>query len=271
MIGRDERTVAVHDAEAVGIAARGQPGQGFFFEDRLYQGREILFGRIGARFFEEYISLGADRRHGNLMLQKDAVEPSGATAVDGIAAEISVSFCEYIEADKFFELGEISFASINAFEIVFDLLGRKGIVAKAGGSFFDVTGDFRESGTAVSAREFHAVVLRWVVAGGDVDPAVELSIQDGVGEGRSGSSFAAEEDFATLRFENAGRRKGKFFGEKARVVADDQARRLFLCADVAGNGGRDSANAGKSEILGDDAAPAGSSEMNGRSGHGPVL
>ena len=46
-----------------------------------------------------------------------------------------------------------------------------------GGAGFDVFGDFGERGAGVGAGEFQAVVLRGIVAGGEIDGAIEFAAQ----------------------------------------------------------------------------------------------
>ena len=52
MIRRNERSVAVDDAEAICVAIGRQSRQSFLFFDRFHQWRQILLGRIGSRAFK---------------------------------------------------------------------------------------------------------------------------------------------------------------------------------------------------------------------------
>lgn len=83
--------------------------------------------------------------------------------------------------------------------------------------------------------------------------------------------LAAERDTAAIVREDAGASEGELLGKKARVMGNEESGRFARRADVPGDGRGCSANSGKSEIVGDDSAPAGSAEMDALARHGPLL
>ena len=76
------------------------------------------------------------------------------------------------------------------------------LILQRSGALFDVLGDFRKRRAPVGPGKFQAVVFRGIVAGGDVDAAVEFAVNDGVRDGRSGRRAAAQQYAATIGPEN---------------------------------------------------------------------
>ncbi len=199
VIGLDERAVAIENAEAVGIAVGGKACERFLFQHQFFQRREILFRRVGAAAIEQHVALGANRFDRHSMIGEDAIEPAGAAAVHGVVGEIAFGFGQHIEANHFFQLREIRGARINSLEIVRDVVEMTFfVVRQCGGAFLDVFGDFGQSRAAIGAGKFQAVVFGGVVAGGDVDAAIEFVVNDGVGQDRSRRWFRAENDGAAI-------------------------------------------------------------------------
>ena len=63
----------------------------------------------------------------------------------------------------------------------------------------------------------------------------------------------------------------ELFGVKARVVADQYRGIAFLVVDVPRDGGDGEADVGEGEIVGNQAAPARSAELDGGRSHGTVF
>jgi len=145
-------------------------------------------------------------------------------------------------------------------------LGDWALGGEFGGAGFDVFGDFRECGACVGAREFEAVILGRIVAGGEVDGAVEFGARDFVGDSGSRCERFAEEGFDFVLLEDVYGELGEFFGVEARVIADEDGGVFLGVVDVAGDGGDGEADVGKRKIVGDEAAPAGSAEFDWRGG-----
>ncbi len=73
------------------------------------------------------------------------------------------------------------------------------------------------------------------MAGGHVGAAIELAVNDGLGDGRSRRRGIAEQNAAAVRAEDRGEMRSEFLGEEARVVADDQRGDFFFRNNLAGN------------------------------------
>ena len=81
------------------------------------------------------------------------------------------------------------------------------------------------------------MVLGGVVAGGEVDGAIDFGALDFVCDGRSRSESFAEERLNLVLLEDIDRELREFLGVKARVVADEDGG-VFLCVvDVTGDAG----------------------------------
>ena len=224
MIGLHERAVAVEDAEAVGIAVGGEASERFLFNHQLLQRREIFFGRVGAGAVEKHVTLGANGFDGHAVVGEDAIEPARAAAVYGVIGEIAFGFGEDVEANHFFQLREVWAARIKPLEIVCNVLEGGFVVRQCGRALFDVFGDFRQRGAAVGAGEFQAIVFGRVVAGGDVDAAIEFIVDDGVGQDRSRRRFRAENDAAAIFPQDTRGGTREFRRKEARVMADNERR-----------------------------------------------
>ena len=109
------------------------------------------------------------------------------------------------------------------------------------------------------------------MAGGDVHSAFELVMDDGMGQDGRRRGIRAKNNAAAVIAHYTGGRLGKFRREKSCIVPNDDRGILFLGGNVTGDCGGGSAHAGKSEIIGDNTAPARSSEMDRLLGHGQTL
>src|SRR5487761_449689 len=127
---------------------------------------------------------------------------------------------------------------------------------------FDVFCDFGKRGGAIRSGKFQAVVSGGIVAGGDVERALQFAAKDFKGNRGSGRGLSAEKDAAAFVLEHSGGSASELLGEKSRIVADEKRRIFRETANVSGDCGGGDANAVESEIVGDDAAPAGGAEMD---------
>ena len=112
---------------------------------------------------------------------------------------------------------------------------------------------------------FKTVELRGIVAGGDHDAADSALLLDGEGDGRSRSGIGTKADFESVGGEDFGGAAAEGIGEEAAIVADYG---FWLGAGdrvgfpIIGSGLGNAFDVGKSEILGDDCAPAVCSELD---------
>ena len=67
-----------------------------------------------------------------------------------------------------------------------------------------------------------------------------------------------------MLIEDVDRELRKFFGVKARIVSDEEGRIFSFTVNVICDSGHGKPHVGKGEIVGDEAAPTGSSKLNGR-------
>ena len=136
---------------------------------------------------------------------------------------------------------------------------------------FDILGDFRQRGARVGRGEFQAVILRGIVAGGEVDGAVEFAAHDFKGDRGSGRKRFAEQRADAVVLKDVNRELRKFFGIEACVVADENRGLLRFGFHVFRDGRDREPHVRKGEIVGDEAAPAGRAELDGRGGHVAVF
>lgn len=111
------------------------------------------------------------------------------------------------------------------------------------------------------------MIGRGVVAGGEVDGAVQFGAHDFVGDGGSGSKRIAEQSTDAVLLEDIDSQLREFLRVEACVIADENGGIFLPRGEVASDGGHDQADVGKCEIIGDEAAPAGSTKLDGRNGH----
>ena len=108
------------------------------------------------------------------------------------------------------------------------------------------------------------MVLRGIVAGGEIDGAVELAALNFVSDGGSGSESVAEERANSVRMENGDGQRGEFFGVETGIVSDENGGFGGFGFDVLGDRGDREAHVSESEIVSDQPAPAGCAELDGR-------
>ena len=91
---------------------------------------------------------------------------------------------------------------------------------------FDVFGDFRKRGSCIRRGKLQPVVLRRIVAGGEVDRAIELAPHDFVSYGRRWRKRLAQQCADAVMLQDVHGELRKFLRIEARVVPD-QNRRLL--------------------------------------------
>jgi hypothetical protein len=108
--------------------------------------------------------------------------------------------------------------------------------------------------------------LRGVVAGSEIDGAIEFAALNFISHRGRGSKRVAEERADAMVLENGDGEGGKFFGVEARIVGDENGGLGGFRFDVLGDGGNGETHGGEREIVSDEATPAGGAEFDGRSG-----
>ncbi len=135
----------------------------------------------------------------------------------------------------------------------------------------DILGDFGQGRARVGGRKFQAVILRGIVAGSEVDGAVELAVQDFEGDGGRGSEGLAQQRANAVVLQDVHGKLGEFFGVEARVVTHQNRGIFHFGFCVFGDGGNRQAHIGEGEIVGDEAAPSGGAKLNGGGRHEAVF
>lgn len=110
------------------------------------------------------------------------------------------------------------------------------------------------------------MVLRGIVAGSEIDGAIEFGALDLVSHSGSRSESVAEERADAVLLENGYSEGGEFFGVEASVVSDEDGGLGGFCFDVFGDGGDGQSDGREGEVVGNKAAPAGGAKYDGGSG-----
>ena len=115
--------------------------------------------------------------------------------------------------------------------MIFDVVKMGVVVRQCGGALLDVRGDLGQGRAAVGAGEFQAIVFGRVVAGGDVDAAIQFIVNDGMSQRGSRRWFRAENDPQPFfRSTLAAVRANS--GEKKRVSWPTTTLGFFFCAQT---------------------------------------
>ena len=115
------------------------------------------------------------------------------------------------------------------------------------------------------------MILRGIVAGGEVDGGVEFAAHDFESDGGCGREGLAQQRSNPVLLQDVHGELREFFGVKSRVVAYQDRGRLRLGFHVFGDGGNRQAHVGEREIVGDEAAPSRGAELDRRVAHGAVF
>ena len=118
---------------------------------------------------------------------------------------------------------------------IFDFVMLARLVLQLGCTLFEVLSDFRKRRAPIGPGKFQAIVLRGIMTRSDVHATVQFPVNDGVGDGRSGSGRAAQQYPTTIRPENGCGRSREIFRKKPRIVTDDHHRGLGVRPQVARN------------------------------------
>ena len=109
------------------------------------------------------------------------------------------------------------------------------------------------------------MILRGIVAGGEIDGAIEFAAHDFESHGRGGRERFAEQRANAVVLQDVHGELRKFFGVEPRVVAHQDCGLFRFGFRMFRDGSDSQAYVGESEIVGDEAAPAGRAKLNGRS------
>ena len=111
-----------------------------------------------------------------------------------------------------------------------------------------------------------------IVAGGEIDGAIDLAAANLAGHGgrRRGAGAEQRVDAARGEFDGSGARE--FLGKETRVMGHQQAwarvAARVAAQNMFGDGGDGQAHVGKGKFVGNDSAPAGGAKLDGRAAIG---
>ena len=220
---------------------------------------------------EQDIALAANFPALDSIFGEGAIEVARTAAVKRVAGERIFRLPQNVEADEFFEPGEVGATEIDKFEFCFVVVRGRVHRSEFCGAPFDIFRDFRKRGSAIGPGKFHAVVFRRIVARGDVDRAVGFAALNFVSDRGRRGGMPAKENAAAAIAQDLSRGPRKFFGEKSSVVADEKYRRFVQAVNVIGNGCGSQADTGKIEFFGDNCSPTRGPEMDRVARHRRVL
>ena len=130
---------------------------------------------------------------------------------------------------------------------------------------FDLGDDRWKRAATVAGFVLDAVPAIRIVAGGDNDAAGGVTLAHELRDGGRGARLVAKQNGRTRGADNSGDDMGHGVRSVAMIEADDDTfARIFAANDVTRDGLCDGARVGKSEIVGNDAAPAVRAELDGR-------
>src|SRR5580704_3788778 len=260
----DERAVAVHRADAVGIAIQREASVELAFDHGALQRGDVRFNRLGIYATEKRIARAANFFTGDFVAAEQVAQQSASGAVHGINHEAEFRGAQAIPINESVESFEIRRAHIERMKQV-------GARRERGHAFaqdfrelrFNLRDDGGRSGAAVAGFVFHAVPLIGIVAGGDLYSAGRATQFHEQGKRWRGRGFGGEPHG------NAG--GGDRFGGSARETIRAEARvvtyqnagaRFFRAYHVTRDRMHYYAHVLEGEIFGDDGAPAVGAKLN---------
>src|SRR6266566_3462265 len=275
VVRRNPAALRIDDAKAIRIAIGRQPDLRFVRDHGFGEALEVLLGDVGAGALEENIALGANGLvPGDAVFLECAIEIAGAAAVQRVVDDARrVLPFQFTETNELAEPREIRRSEIHLLEGACIVPRResrgflRGPRIELCGARFDIARDFGQGRPAIGRRKFQAVILRRIVAGGEVDGAIDFAaanLEGRCGRGRGGR--AKQRTHAALG-EFRGRRAREFLREEARVVRHEQRGARIAAQDVFGDGRDRDAHIAEREILGNDSAPAGGAKFYGTGRH----
>src|SRR6202041_536219 len=213
-------------------AVEGEASVVFAFDDGTAEGGEVRFDGFGIHAAEQRIASAANFFARHVVAAKKFGEQAAAGAVHGIDEETKLGIANAGPVDEAGESFEIRSAHVERLDQF--RLGRKrgnALAFEAGEFLFDLGDDGGRGGTAVARFVFHAIPLKWIVAGGDLNSAGGFTQGDEEREGRSGSGGGRKCDGNSGGGEGFGGGAGETVGAEASVVADENFGAGFFGAD----------------------------------------
>ena len=254
----DEGAVAVHGADAVGVAIEREAGVEFALRHGASQRGDVRLNGFRIHAAEERIARAANFFANDFVAAEKIAEQAAAGAVHGIDDEAKFGGAQAIPVHQGVEGFQIWSAQVERMNQIGARRERRYAFTQNFRELgFNLLDDGGRSGTAVAGFVFYAVPLIGIVAGGDLDSAggaAKFHEQGECGRGRGFGGEPHRNARGGYRFCGGARETVR---AEARVVADQNAGAWFFGAHhVAGNGVRHLANILEGEVFGDDGAPA---------------
>ena len=112
VIRRNERAIAIYNAEAIRIAVGGKPRHRASGGNFLAQFSDVILGRVGPGAIKKHVAVCADGGNRNSMAREEFIKVAGAAAVQRVIDEMATAFLDHVEANQFFDLREIWLARV---------------------------------------------------------------------------------------------------------------------------------------------------------------
>src|SRR6267142_2797716 len=194
-----------------------------------------------------------------------------AASVQSVHDEFGFPLAQSIKVDQLLEPLQIIFSQVDPFRGRILLVRFHGWRHRKRAVFlnyfryprFNILGDFRKGWARVRRRKLQPVILRRIMACREIDRPVEFPAHDFERDGRRGREGFAEQRSNALLPEDIHRELRKFFGEKARIVANKNRRLLGFCFHVLRDGRHRQPHVGEGKLVGDHAAPARGAKLDG--------
>ena len=215
VIRRYERSVAVEDSEAVGVAVGRESGERLLLAHGLFERGQILFRWVGPCAVEQHVALGANSRGSaipfslRMRSSQPAPHPCSASHTNlPLALRSTSKRIIRWSCSKYAPRGSTLSKSSSS------ILCRGFVFQAAAARFSMSLVTSGSAGPPSGPENFNPLYCRRIVAGRDVHPAVELSVDDGVRDGGSRRGLAAQKHAAAVGSQHRGRAPRKFLGEE---------------------------------------------------------
>ena len=224
LVRSEPSAVAIHDAEAVGVAIEAEAEVGLAAADECADFAHAFGVRFRMVAAEEGIDFIMEDGDARARFCEEMVEIAVAGAVHQFDGDFQAGLPDGGEINQLAQLFEIIGQGINrpAREGADGGGGESPVLRdQPGDGGFDPAGDFGVGGRAVGGGEFEALVFGGVVAGGEVDAAEGLTDANGVSDDGGGGVAFAQERKQAVGGEDFGGGESELAAEEPGVVAED--------------------------------------------------
>ena len=182
----DEFSAFVEHSESIRIPVRGKSEfQPIVFHDGL-QLAELLIGGFRLMAAEVHVACCVKRHDRNVFLPKQTIEIARARPMQRVVSKAEIGGADLFEIDFCREIAKVSGTNIEAFNQRIVRLCRELPVRplELDDLFFDFRSDLGKGRRTIGSRKFQTVVFARIMAGGNVDCAVQLIVHNREGHCR---------------------------------------------------------------------------------------